>query len=73
MIYARAFNSEHQMELVTEVAARFAERKGMFRLLVVSNSNCRWWIRLLHYFVLISRDAVSWQKDSKSSIVSFHG
>ncbi|KAF8984346.1 Meiotic recombination protein dmc1 [Entomortierella lignicola] len=34
ILVARAYNSEHQMELITEVAARFAEEKGIFRLLV---------------------------------------
>jgi hypothetical protein len=30
---ARAFNSEHQMELVNEIASKFAEEKN-YRLLV---------------------------------------
>eukprot|EP00834_Sanchytrium_tribonematis_P002912 NODE_100_length_20331_cov_1.214462.p11 type:complete len:306 gc:universal NODE_100_length_20331_cov_1.214462:14890-15807(+) len=36
VIYARAFNSEHQMELLTELAATFAQDKT-FRLLVVDS------------------------------------
>ncbi|KAF7722115.1 Meiotic recombination protein dmc1 [Apophysomyces ossiformis] len=34
IIVARAWNSDHQMELLTEIAARFAEDKGVYRLLV---------------------------------------
>lgn len=34
ILVARAYNSEHQMDLITEVAARFAEERGIFRLLV---------------------------------------
>jgi len=34
ILYARAFTSEHQMELIIELAARFAEEKGVYRLLV---------------------------------------
>jgi meiotic recombination protein DMC1 len=37
VIYARAYNSEHQMELLTLLAARFAEEKGAYRLLVVDS------------------------------------
>lgn len=37
MIYARAYNSEHQMDLLTLLAARFAEEKGAYRLLVVDS------------------------------------
>jgi len=33
ILYARAFNSEHQMELINECSQRFAEDKD-FRLLV---------------------------------------
>ena len=36
VIYARAFNSEHQAELLTELAAKFAEDKS-YRLLVVDS------------------------------------
>jgi meiotic recombination protein DMC1 len=36
-IYARAYNSEHQMELITEVAALFAESQAQFRLLVLDS------------------------------------
>ncbi|KAK3822815.1 MAG: Rad51-domain-containing protein [Benniella sp.] len=34
ILVARAYNSEHQMDLITEVAARFADEKGIFRILV---------------------------------------
>ncbi|KAJ1912980.1 Meiotic recombination protein dmc1, partial [Tieghemiomyces parasiticus] len=37
LIYARAFNSEHQMELITLVAAKFAEEKGVYKLLVIDS------------------------------------
>lgn len=37
VIYARAYNTEHQMELITMLAARFAEERGVYRLLVVDS------------------------------------
>ncbi|KAF9559474.1 Meiotic recombination protein dmc1 [Mortierella alpina] len=37
ILVARAYNSEHQMDLITEIAARFAEEKGIFRLLVIDS------------------------------------
>lgn len=37
VIYARAYNSEHQMDLLTLLAARFAEEKGVYRLLIVDS------------------------------------
>ncbi|KAJ1993051.1 Meiotic recombination protein dmc1 [Dimargaris cristalligena] len=37
LIYARAFNSEHQMDLITMVSAKFAEEKGVYKLLVVDS------------------------------------
>ncbi|PVU96364.1 hypothetical protein BB559_002404 [Furculomyces boomerangus] len=37
IIYARAYNSEHQLELLTELAARFAEENGVYRLLVIDS------------------------------------
>ena len=37
MIIARAFNSEHQYDLVNEVAIRFAERPNQFRLLIIDS------------------------------------
>ncbi|KAF9282722.1 Meiotic recombination protein dmc1 [Linnemannia elongata] len=37
ILVARAYNSEHQMDLITEVAARFAEERGIFRLLVIDS------------------------------------
>lgn len=37
VIYARAYNSEHQMELITQLAARFAEERGVYRLLIVDS------------------------------------
>ncbi|OLY80664.1 Meiotic recombination protein DMC1/LIM15-like protein [Smittium mucronatum] len=37
IIYARAYNSEHQFDLLNEVASRFAEENGVYRLLVVDS------------------------------------
>jgi hypothetical protein len=37
VIFARAYNSEHQMELITQLAARFAEEQGVYRLLIVDS------------------------------------
>lgn len=37
VIYARAFNSEHQMELITQIAAKFAEERGVYRILIVDS------------------------------------
>lgn len=37
VVYARAFNSEHQMELITLIAAKMAEEPGKFRLLIVDS------------------------------------
>lgn len=37
VIFARAYNSEHQMELITQLAARFAEEKGVYRVLIVDS------------------------------------
>ncbi|OMJ10129.1 Meiotic recombination protein DMC1/LIM15-like protein [Smittium culicis] len=37
IIYARAYNSEHQFDLLNEVATRFAEENGVYRLLVVDS------------------------------------
>jgi meiotic recombination protein DMC1 len=37
IIVARAWNSDHQMELMTEIAARFVQEKGVYRLLVVDS------------------------------------
>ncbi|KAI9314578.1 meiotic recombinase Dmc1 [Dichotomocladium elegans] len=37
IIVARAWNSDHQMDLLTEIAAKFAEDHGVFRLLVVDS------------------------------------
>lgn len=34
VVYARAFNTEHQMDLITLIAAKMAEEPGKFRLLV---------------------------------------
>ncbi|KAF9269972.1 Rad51-domain-containing protein [Marasmius fiardii PR-910] len=36
IVYARAFNSEHQMELINECSTRFVEDKD-FRLLIVDS------------------------------------
>ena len=35
--YARAFNSEHQMDLITLIAGKFAEEPGKYRLLIVDS------------------------------------
>ena len=37
VVYARAFNSDHQMELITLIAAKMAEEPGKFKLLVVDS------------------------------------
>ncbi|KAI8082847.1 meiotic recombinase Dmc1, partial [Halteromyces radiatus] len=37
IIVARAWNSDHQMDLMTEIAARFVQEKGAYRLLVVDS------------------------------------
>ena len=37
VIFARAFNSEHQMELLSVLAAKFAEEPGKFKLLVIDS------------------------------------
>lgn len=37
ILVARAWNSDHQMELITEVAARFVQEKGVYRLLVIDS------------------------------------
>ena len=37
IIVARAWNSDHQMDLITEIAAKFAEEKGVYRLLIVDS------------------------------------
>ncbi|KAK9729100.1 Meiotic recombination protein dmc1 [Basidiobolus ranarum] len=40
VIFARAYNSEHQMDLITELTARFAEERGVFRILVMEIITC---------------------------------
>ncbi|KAL8287000.1 hypothetical protein RQP46_004006 [Phenoliferia psychrophenolica] len=37
IVFARAHNSEHQMELITQLAAKFAEEQGVYRLLIVDS------------------------------------
>ncbi|CAB4391188.1 unnamed protein product [Rhizophagus irregularis] len=37
ILFARAFTSEHQMELIIELTARFAEEKGVYRLLIIDS------------------------------------
>lgn len=37
ILFARALNSEHQLELINDVAARFAEEQGAYRLLIVDS------------------------------------
>ncbi|KAJ1649774.1 Meiotic recombination protein dmc1, partial [Dispira simplex] len=41
LIYARAYTSEHQMDLITMVAAKFAEEKGVYKLLVSGRGDQR--------------------------------
>lgn len=37
VLYARAFTSEHQMEILDYVAAKFHEEGGVFKLLIVDS------------------------------------
>ncbi len=37
VIFARAFNTEHQMDLITLIAAKFSEHPGEFRILVIDS------------------------------------
>lgn len=37
VLYARAYNSEHQYELLNSVAAKFHEEAGVFKLLIVDS------------------------------------
>ncbi|EEC08841.1 meiotic recombination protein DMC1/LIM15 homolog [Ixodes scapularis] len=37
ILYARAFTSEHQMEMLDQVAAKFHEEAGVYRLLIVDS------------------------------------
>lgn len=37
VVFARAFNSEHQLDLLTSVAVRFSEEPGRFKLLIVDS------------------------------------
>lgn len=37
VIFARAFNSEHQFDLLTSIAARFSSEPGKYRLLIVDS------------------------------------
>ncbi|CAO3691462.1 unnamed protein product [Umbelopsis ramanniana] len=37
IVVARAYNSEHQMDLIIEIAARFAEERGIYKLLIVDS------------------------------------
>ncbi|BGP25584.1 meiotic recombination protein DMC1 [Rhodotorula toruloides] len=37
VVVARAHNSEHQMDLITALAAKFAEEQGAYRLLIVDS------------------------------------
>lgn len=39
VLYARAYTSEHQMELLDYAAAKFHEEMGVFKLLVCSSSS----------------------------------
>eukprot|EP01135_Chromosphaera_perkinsii_P011912 Nk52_evm29s2531 gene=Nk52_evmTU29s2531 len=37
VMYARAYTSEHQMELIAMCAAKFAEERGIFKLLIIDS------------------------------------
>ena len=37
VVYARAFNTEHQMDLITLITAKFSERPSEYKLLVVDS------------------------------------
>lgn len=37
IVVARAWNSDQQMDLISELAAHFAEQKGAYRLLVIDS------------------------------------
>lgn len=37
ILYARAYNSEHQYELLRDVAAKFHEEAGVFKLLIIDS------------------------------------
>lgn len=37
VIYSRAYNSEHQMDLITLLAAKFSEEPGRYKLLIVDS------------------------------------
>ncbi|KAI9283998.1 meiotic recombinase Dmc1, partial [Umbelopsis sp. AD052] len=37
IVVARAYNSEHQMDLIAEIAAQFAEERGIYKLLIVDS------------------------------------
>lgn len=37
IVVARAWNSDQQMDLISELAAHFAEQKGVYRLLVIDS------------------------------------
>ncbi|KAI0964084.1 hypothetical protein AcW1_000986 [Taiwanofungus camphoratus] len=73
ILYARAFNSEHQMELINECSIRFAEDKD-FRLLVYTHLRRtpillilrRSWIASWHYFVRTFLGGASSVRDNRS-------
>lgn len=75
VVYARAFNSEHQSDLITLIAAKMAEEPGRFRLLVSKFSrqlsylyNNRSLTRSLACFEQITRVEVNLASASKSLI-----
>lgn len=59
ILYARAYTSEHQYELLDYVAAKFHEEAGVFKLLV-RKINIIYQIYHLHYKLFMS-----WKKNYK--------
>ena len=37
VLYAKAFNSEQQLDLITALAAKFSEEPGVYRLVIVDS------------------------------------
>jgi hypothetical protein len=51
VLYARAYTSEHQYELLDYVAAKFHEEAGVFKLLV-SYKVTICWLHILKAFII---------------------
>lgn len=73
--YARAFNSEHQMDLINAIAIKLAEEPGRYRLIVIAfpHIGCRWSILSSACFEVTSVEEVSWASGNKSSTKCWHG